>query len=108
MEKGRFLHTVFDDAIAAHISWLVRFEGVMMGSSREQFGVAQISDDTVCELARWLRANPALFPDAERCEQVNALHRSFHQEAAAMVPLLGLASPHETVQAHWRKLCVIS
>ena len=103
-----FLHTVFDDAIAAHISWLVRFESVMLGSSCEQFDARQISDDAICEFARWMFANPALFPDAERCEQVKNLHRSFHREASAIVPLLVLPAPRETLEAHWRSLCALS
>ena len=102
------MFTVFDNAIAAHIRWLVRFESVMAGSSRDQFDSENIGDHTICEFALWLGSNPALFPNADRFEQVKKLHRSFHEQAAAVAVLLGSQARRDTIQADWKILCALS
>jgi len=102
------MSTVFDNAISAHVTWLVRFESVMLGSSRDQFDPQQISDDTICEFALWLDANPGLFPNAERIEQVRSLHRSFHEKAATVAVLLRSQARRETIEADWKRLCDLS
>ncbi len=99
---------VFDTAIAAHITWLARFKNVMLGNPQDQFDLKQINDDINCGFGLWLRSNPDLFPNAERLEQVKKLHRSFHEEAAAMALLLGWSARRDTVEAEWKKLCDLS
>ena len=49
---GNALDKVFQDAISAHLGWLVRFQGALVGISREQFDPKQISDDRACEFGR--------------------------------------------------------
>ena len=99
---------MFDKAIAAHIRWLVNFESVLLGHSNEQFNAEKIGDATICEFAHWLCANPALFAHVEQREQIENLHRSFHQKAAAIAELLGSQARRDMIHAHWEQLCELS
>ena len=108
VDKGTVMFTVFDNAIAAHIRWLVRFEGVLVGRSRDQFDSEHIGDHTICEFGLWLRSNPSLFPNAERFKQVKNLHKSFHEKAATLAVMLRSQARGDIIQADWRALCDLS
>jgi len=80
----------------------------MLGNPQDQFDPEQNNDYTNCEFGLWLRSNPDLFPNAEGLEEVMNLHRSFHEEAAAMALLLGWSARRDSVEAEWKKLCDVS
>ena len=107
-DANTIMDTVFDDAISAHLSWLVRFESVLMGISREQFDPLKIGDHRICKLGQWLCANPTLFNNADQLEQIVNLHRAFHEKAATLASLFGSQAPREIVQPHWDTLGYVS
>jgi hypothetical protein len=93
------MSTIFDNAISVHTSWVARFGDALRGISREAFDPKQLRDDTICEFGRWLHASSALFPDAERFEQVKKLHKSFHENAAEIALMLGQNARPQSLQA---------
>jgi selenophosphate synthetase-related protein len=102
------MHTAFDNAISAHISWLTRFQNVLLGLDRERFDLEQISDPTLCEFGRWLLANPDFASHPEQVERVKTLHQRFHEKAAVIAGLLGSYARHRVIEAHWNDLSELS
>lgn len=102
------MNTAFDNAISAHISWLTRFQNVLLGIDRERFDPHHIGDPTLCEFGKWLLANPDFASHPEQVERVKTLHQRFHDKAAVIAGLLGSYARHHVIDAHWKDLSELS
>lgn len=76
-----------DNAIAAHLNWIVRFENIFLGDDRRTLNIKQLRDDTFCEFGHWLQDNPTFFTNADLYERIKSLHKSFHEEAAIIAEI---------------------
>lgn len=102
------MNTTIDDAISAHISWLARFQNVLLGIDRERFDPQQISDPTLCAFGRWLQAHPDFTANAEHVKRVETLHQRFHEKAGTIAKLLGDYARHHVIETHFQQLSELS
>jgi hypothetical protein len=82
--------TTIDDAIAAHLQWIGRFENALAGVDREPFDPVLAGDDTRCGFGRWLAAQDAS-ADGAAFARIRELHREFHREAGRIAAMIGRA-----------------
>lgn len=82
--------TSIDDAIAAHLQWIGRFENALAGVDREPFDPALAGDDTRYAFGRWLAAQDAP-ADRAALARIRDLHREFHREAGRIAAMIGQA-----------------
>jgi hypothetical protein len=94
----------FDEAIHAHINWLVRFETVLNGINREYFNPDQVGNDKICDFGRWLHANPTAFRNAEDFEQIDRLHRNFHAKASDIASMFNSPFQSDIIRSELKKL----
>lgn len=102
------MNTAIDHAISAHISWLARFQNVLLGIDRERFDPQHISDPTLCAFGQWLLAHPDFTADTEQAERVKTLHQRFHEKAADVAKLLGSYASRHVIDAQWQQLSELS
>ena len=99
MELKRSVAAQFDDAILAHVNWILRFRHLLSGIEREAVDPAQVGDDTACAFGRWLHASPDAFRSGGQFELVRTLHREFHGEASAIAAALRAHEPRGQLEA---------
>lgn len=89
----------FDDAILAHVNWILRFRHLLSGVERESVDPGQLGDDTACTFGRWLQASPEAFRLPGQFEIVRTLHREFHDEASAIAAAIRTHESPRAVEA---------
>lgn len=96
--------TQFDDAILAHVNWILRFRHLLSGIERESVDPAQVGDDTACAFGRWLHASPEAFRMWGQFELVRTLHREFHDQASAIAGALRVHESQSQLEDRLRVL----
>ena len=74
-------------AIGAHGMWKNRLKDAI-AAGKSDFSVEKVQPDNLCDFGKWLHALPESERSSERWKKVQALHATFHKEAAR---ILGLA-----------------
>ena len=94
----------FDEAILAHVSWILRFRHVLSGIERESVDPTLVGDDSACQFGQWLLASPEAFRTPGQFERVRALHREFHDEAAGIARALRDHQSRDSLETRLRVL----
>lgn len=80
----------FDDAIAKHCDWKIRFRTSML--LKEQMNVASISSDCNCELGKWLHSEgEIIYGYLDSFQHCVSVHAAFHREAGIIAELINQA-----------------
>ncbi|MDH4133658.1 MAG: CZB domain-containing protein [Gammaproteobacteria bacterium] len=74
-------------AISAHAHWKLRLK-TAIDTGKSEWTVDRVSPDNLCEFGQWLYSLPANVRQTRHWVEVQALHATFHKEAAR---ILGLA-----------------
>jgi hypothetical protein len=82
------MSSVIDEAILGHVNWVMRFHHLVEGINSDAIDPKQIADDSICDLGRAMRTDPAMFESAEHLDCIDKLHKSFHEIAAEIVWLI--------------------
>jgi hypothetical protein len=81
--KDKELATRLEAAVAGHSIWKKRLYDSLKGTG-ERLDPASLEKDNLCELGKWLYANPQPATHAHY-HKVRDLHAAFHKEAAAVL-----------------------
>ena len=74
------------EAVEAHISWKMRLQAYVDGSSAEQLDPMVVCRDDQCKLGKWIHGTGVgHFHDFEPFHQLRADHAQFHYVAANVV-----------------------
>ena len=73
-------------AIEAHNAWLASFHAAV--ARRDALNSSQLADDRACAFGSWLHAIAVVQPGAGPYRDIQAIHRSFHRDAATVAMLI--------------------
>jgi hypothetical protein len=91
---------VFLEAIAAHHTWVTRFQNALKGTNREPLDPKLIRDDSRCQFGLWLHANPDAFPSADTYKQVMDMHKAFHETASEIAIMIRQQYQRESIDIY--------
>lgn len=78
----------FLDAINAHVTWKLRLQRYLEGTSEEVLDPAHICKDNQCVLGKWIYGNESRYARSPVFEEVKGKHAEFHKLAAGIVQLI--------------------
>jgi methyl-accepting chemotaxis protein len=88
----------FTDALRVHAEWKLRFRRALSGEERPD--AAEVSDDSACELGRWIHGRGGERHGAlEEFLALRDRHREFHAEAAIVARLIEAGKLDQAEQA---------
>ena len=73
------------DALCSHISWKLRLQKVIDGTSEEQLDAATVARDDACELGKWIYGEGLKYKASETYRALGRVHANFHICAAKVV-----------------------
>jgi hypothetical protein len=91
---------VFLEAIAAHHTWVTRFQNALKGTNREPLDPTLIRDDKRCQFGQWLYANPEAFSDTDTYKQIKDMHKAFHETASEIAVMIRQQYQRESIDIY--------
>ena len=82
-------------AIEAHTAWLASFHAAI--ARHDSLDTSQLADDRACAFGAWLHAVAAQLPGAGPYRDIQAIHRSFHRDAATVSMLISRGVSASTI-----------
>ena len=73
-------------AIGAHGAWKRRLEAVIK-DGRSDVGPEKVEPDNRCDFGKWLYALPLADQNSAQFKKIQALHATFHKEAAHVISM---------------------